>query len=220
MIRAVIFDVDGTLVDTTEMHARAWFESFEYFGRAFPIEKIRKQIGKGGDQLKPVFLSKEEIAAFGGDLDRYRREHWNRNYLPHVTAFPKVRELFERVRSEGKKIVLASSAQDKELAIYQRIAKISDLVDNVVSASQVSHSKPAPDIFLLALEQLDRMSTLEAVVVGDSPHDAVAAYQVGLSMIGLRTGGYSDQELVQSGVSEIYDDPADLLLHYDSSLLA
>ncbi|HWF43051.1 MAG TPA: HAD family phosphatase [Candidatus Kapabacteria bacterium] len=220
MIRAVIFDVDGTLVDTTAMHASAWYESFEYFGRIFPIEKIRSQIGKGGDQLKPVFLSENELAAFGSDLDRYRREHWKRNYLHRVKAFPKVRELFQRIRNDGKSIALATSSHEEDLVVYENAAHIGDLVDGKVTASNVAHSKPAPDVFLVALEQLDLMSSKEAIVVGDSPHDAAAATATGLLMIGVRTGGYSDKELLMAGVREIYNDPSDLLDHYDSSLLA
>src|SRR5205085_7190245 len=102
LIEAVIFDIDGTLVDSVDLHARAWQEAFARFGKQIPYERVRYQIGKGGDQLMPVFLSKEELEEFGEELEKYRGELFKREYLPRVRPFPKVRELFERIMRDGK----------------------------------------------------------------------------------------------------------------------
>ena len=110
MPKAVIFDIDGTLVDSVDQHARAWQEAFRHFGREVPFAEVRHQIGKGGDQLLPVFFTKEELAEFGAELEKYRGDLFKREYLPRVRPFPKVRELFERICADGKQIALASSA--------------------------------------------------------------------------------------------------------------
>ena len=94
MIKAVIFDIDGTLVDSVDLHARAWQEAFRRFGKEIPYERVRHQIGKGGDQLMPVFFSAEELDRFGEEMEKYRGELFKREYLPQVRAFPRVRELF------------------------------------------------------------------------------------------------------------------------------
>ncbi|HYX42908.1 MAG TPA: HAD family phosphatase, partial [Pyrinomonadaceae bacterium] len=111
MIKAVIFDIDGTLIDSVDLHARAWQEAFKHFGREIPYEQVRHQIGKGGDQLMPVFFTKEELDEFGNELEKYRGDLYKREYLPRVRAFPKVRALFERIRADGKQIALASAAK-------------------------------------------------------------------------------------------------------------
>src|SRR4051794_7435104 len=107
MIRAVIFDVDGTLVDSNELHVDAWDRAFRHFGRVFSREALRKQIGKGADQYMPVFLTSEEIETFGQKLDEYRAELFKDEYLPRVRPFPGVRELLSRVKEDGRKVALA-----------------------------------------------------------------------------------------------------------------
>jgi hypothetical protein len=101
MLKAVIFDIDGTLVDSVDLHAQAWQEAFRHFGHDIPYEQVRHQIGKGGDQLMPVFLAPHELRRYGAALDRYRGELFKRDYLPRVRAFPWVRELFQRIRGVG-----------------------------------------------------------------------------------------------------------------------
>ncbi|HXG65284.1 MAG TPA: HAD hydrolase-like protein, partial [Blastocatellia bacterium] len=99
MVRGVIFDIDGTLVDSVDLHAKAWQEAFRHFGRDIPYEKVRHQIGKGGDQLMPVFFSEDELNDFGEEMEKFRGDLYKRDYLPQVRAFPKVRELFERIQA-------------------------------------------------------------------------------------------------------------------------
>lgn len=218
MIKAVIFDIDGTLVDSVDLHARAWQEALEHFGKRVPFENVRQQIGKGGDQLLPVFLNRQELDQFGEDLEEYRAELFKRDYLPKVKGFPLVRELFQLLRANGKKIGLASSAKEEELTVYKRIADIEDLIEQETSADDVERSKPHPDIFHTALEVL-KVDAAEAVAIGDTPYDAEAAARAGLSTIGVLCGGFQEFELVSAGCIEIYRDPSDILVHFDETFI-
>jgi HAD superfamily hydrolase (TIGR01549 family) len=220
VIKAVIFDIDGTLVDSVDLHARAWQEAFEHFGKKVPFEKVRYQIGKGGDQLMPVFFSKEELEKFGEELEKYRGDLYKREYLPRVAAFPSVRELFERIRQDGHRIALASSAKEDELGTYKKLARIEDLVEEQASADDAEKSKPHPDIFEAALAQLGDVRPTEAVVVGDTPYDAEAAGKAGLSTVGFLSGGFPEEDLRAAGCVRIYRDASDLLARYDDSPIA
>jgi HAD superfamily hydrolase (TIGR01549 family) len=218
--KAVIFDVDGTLVDSVDLHARAWQEALAHFGKRFDFERVRSQIGKGGDQLMPVFLTQDELEEFGEELEEYRGELFKREYLPRVRGFPSVRELFLRVKDEGLQIALASSAKADELKTYKKIADIEDLVEEETSSDDAEKSKPHPDIFEAALSRLGDIRPSEAVVVGDTPYDAEAAGKAGLQTIGLLSGGFPEEDLRAAGCAAIYRDPADLLANYDTSPLA
>src|SRR5215210_7611089 len=158
MIKAVIFDIDGTLVDSVDLHARAWQETFKHFGKEIPYEQVRHQIGKGGDQLMPVFFSKQELDEIGSEMEKYRGELFKREYLPQVRAFPRVRELFTKIKEDGRRIALASSAKEEELKAYKKIAHIEDLVEEETSADDADRSKPHPDIFEAAMEKLGDVS--------------------------------------------------------------
>jgi phosphoglycolate phosphatase-like HAD superfamily hydrolase len=219
MIKAVIFDIDGTLVDSVDLHARAWQEAFAHFGKVIPYDEIRHQIGKGGDQLMPVFLSREELDSFGRDLEEYRGDLFKRQYLPQVRSFPLVRELFQMIRANGKKIALASSAKEDELRCYKRIADIEDLVEEETSADDAEKSKPHPDIFVVALNSL-KLDPAEAVVVGDTPYDAEAAGKAGLPTIGVLCGGFREEELKAAGCIAIFSDPSDILMRFDETVIA
>ena len=217
MLQAVIFDVDGTIVDSVDLHAEAWKVAFEKFGKNFPFHEIRRQIGKGSDQLLPVFLSKQELDQFGEDLDEYRSELFKRDYLPRVQAFAKVRELFQRIKKDGKQIVLASSAKADELDAYKKIARIDDLIESETSSNDADRSKPYPDIFQAALARLNGVTPENAIVIGDTPYDAQAASKANLKTIGLLCGGWTQEELRRAGCVAIYRDAEDLLLQYDTS---
>ena len=220
MLKAIIFDIDGTLVDSVDLHARAWQEAFRKFGREVEFERVRHQIGKGGDQLMPVFFSKEELKRFGEELEKYRGELYKREYLSQVRAFPQVRELFERIRQDGLRIALASSAKKDELKTYKEIARITDLVEEETSADDADKSKPHPDIFEAALASLGDVEADEAIVIGDTPYDAEAAGKIKLRTIGVLCGGFPEAELRAAGCTDIYRAPADLLARYDASPLA
>jgi HAD superfamily hydrolase (TIGR01509 family) len=220
MVKAVIFDIDGTLVDSVDLHARAWQEAFAKFGKDIRYEAVRSQIGKGGDQLLPVFLSREEQEHFGKPLEDYRGELFKARYLSQVKPFPRVRELLQRVKDDGKQIALASSAKKDEVEIYKRLAHIEDLVEEQTSSDDAERSKPHPDIFEAALKRLHDVTAKEAITIGDSPYDAIAAKKLAMTSIGVLSGGFAEVDLRSAGYSEIYRDCADLLDRYVQSLIA
>lgn len=220
MIQAVIFDLDGTLVDSNELHVASWECAFLHFGKRFSLEQLRRQIGKGSDQYLPEFLNEEEMKRFGKELDEYRSGLFTKEYLPRVKPFPKVRELLERIKRDDKRIALATSSKSSESKIYKKLLHIEDLVDAETNADDAEKSKPCPDIFEAALRKLDNPWPNESLVVGDTRFDVEAALKVGLKTIGLLCGGSSAETLQSAGAIAIYRDPADLLDQYESSPIA
>lgn len=217
--RAVLFDVDGTLVDTNDLHAEAWRRAFLRFGHEVPVERIRFQVGKGGDNLIPALLPDLDEAR-AAEIDAVRGEMFKRDYLPRATPFPGVRDLFERLVGDGVRIVLASSSRREEVDYHLSLIGCADLVAAATSRDEVESSKPCPDIFAAALAKVAPLGATEAVVVGDTPWDAKAAARAGLRTIGFRSGGFSDEALLEAGVVALYDGPRDLLARYASSLFA
>lgn len=220
MIKAVIFDVDGTLIDSVDFHAEAWQRAIQKYGKEVEFSAVRQQIGKGGDMLMPVFFSKEELDEFGEEMEKYRGELFKNEYMPRIKPFPKVRELFERILQDGKRVALASSAKKDELAHFKEVTIIADLVHGETSSDDAERSKPHPDIFEAALGELSNPTIEETIVIGDTPYDAIAAGKINLQTIGVLCGGFPEQSLRDAGCIRIYQDPADLLANYDQSPLA
>jgi HAD superfamily hydrolase (TIGR01549 family) len=215
--QAVIFDVDGTLLDSVDFHAMAWVDALSDFGHLVPFAAVRREIGKGGDQLLPVFLNADELSKEGKALEAHRAVILKQRYLPRMQAFPKVRALFERVRVDRKKIALASSANADEVAVYRKIAKIDDLIDVQTSADDADRSKPCPDIFQAVAQRLGGVALERMIAIGDTPYDAQAAGKAGIRTIGMLSGGWSADELQDAGCVAVYDNPADLLARYGAS---
>ncbi len=215
MITAVIFDVDGTLIDSNNFHAEAWQKAFAAKGFEIPFDKIRPQIGKGADTLLPEFLSDEEVEKYEDELADLRGEIFKKEFLNRVKPFPKVRELFEKLKADNIKIALASSANKDEVEAYQKIANIGDLVEKTTSADDAEASKPEPDIFRAALKLLGNPKLETILVVGDTPFDAEAAGKANLKIVGVLCGGFAKADLERAGCAAIYDDPADLLENYE-----
>jgi phosphoglycolate phosphatase-like HAD superfamily hydrolase len=174
MPKAAIFDVDGTLLDSVDLHALAWHEAMVRFGHDVSFEQARSQFGKGGDKLIPVFLSEGEQRDHGKQLDSWRSEYFKTKYLPLVRPFSAVPDLLQRSRDAGLRIAIASSAKKDELERYLEIAGVRKLIEETVSAEDVEESKPAPDIFEAALRKL-AIDGREAVAIGDTPYDAEVA---------------------------------------------
>jgi HAD superfamily hydrolase (TIGR01509 family) len=219
MARAVLFDIDGTLVDSVDLHAQAWQESLARFGKEVPCEEIRSQIGKGGDQLLPVFLNDEELERFGEDLAEHRTGVYQRQYLPWAKPFPGARDLLARLKQGGMLVGLASSCKRVELGYYLRMVGGASLVDAATTAEDVERSKPEPDVFLACLERL-ALDPGDAVAVGDSPYDAEAAGRAGITTVGVLSGGFEQRDLEAAGCIAIYQDCADLLARLPSTPLA
>jgi HAD superfamily hydrolase (TIGR01509 family) len=214
-MQAVIFDIDGTLIDSVDLHAKAWKDALEHFGYEFTFDKIRGQIGKGGDQLLPFLLNGEEAEAKGREIEKCRSDLFKKQYLAQVKPFPGVRDLFQRFLKEGWKIALASSAKGDELQTYKKTAGIDDLLDTETSSDDADKSKPHPDIFLAALEHLGDMRPEDCLIVGDSPYDAEAAAKASIRAIGVLCGGFELDELQKAGYEDIFRDPTDMLQNFD-----
>jgi HAD superfamily hydrolase (TIGR01549 family) len=214
-VLAFIFDIDGTLVDSNQLHVESWDRAFRRFGKQFLREKLRAQIGKGSDQYLPEFLTAEEIKRFGKELDEYRSEVFRKEYLPKVQPFPKVSELFQRIREDNKRIVLASSGKKADTEYYIDLLKIGDLIDGFVSGDDADSSKPAPDIFTASLKKIGGISPAGALTVGDTKFDIEAAGKGGLKTIAFLCGGTPEAVLRETGAIAIYRDPADFLGDYD-----
>jgi HAD superfamily hydrolase (TIGR01549 family) len=219
VIKAAIFDLDGTLVDSNDLHVQAWQETFRHFGKEIPLERLREQIGKGGDQYLPEFLTEAELREIGKQVEEFRGKIFKNRYLPLVRPFPRVRELFERLRSDGKKIALASSGKADEVDHYQKLLGIEDLVDCQTTADDVVHSKPKPDVFIAVLRLLGHLAPDQAVAIGDTPYDIEAAKKIDLATIALLSGGFPEEHLRDAGAVAIFRDSADLLDHYYRSPL-
>lgn len=214
MIGAVLFDVDGTLVDTNDLHAAAWQQAFRHFGIDLPRETIRCQVGKGGDNLIPALLPADLVERCQDEIEDYRSELFQRDYLPQAVPFPGVRALFERLFADGIKIVLATSSKQAELQFYRALLGVEDLLHAATTKDDVEHSKPCPDIFEAALRKVKPLEALQVLVVGDSPWDVKGACRAGLGTVALRCGGFGDAELCEAGAVAVYDGPEDLLAHY------
>jgi HAD superfamily hydrolase (TIGR01509 family) len=218
VIRAALFDIDGTLIDTVDLHAAAWQQAFEHFGKEVPYDEVRSQIGKGGDKLIPSLLGPEEVERFGAELEEYRSRLYLREFLPLAVPFPGARELVERARSAGLVVALASSCKKNELDHNLRLVGIEGAISAAVTADDIEASKPDPDVFEAALDRIG-VAPGEALAIGDSPYDAMAAARAGVRTIGLLSGGFPAEALRDAGCIALYEDAADLLARFDGSPL-
>jgi HAD superfamily hydrolase (TIGR01549 family) len=217
--KAAIFDEDGTLVDSVDLHALAWHEAMVKFGHDVGFEQARGQIGKGGDKLIPHFLSEDAQRDHGKEMEEWRGKRFKSEYLPLVRPFSAVPDLLRRVKDNGVRIAVASSAKKDELDEYLDIAGVADLIDVTTCSDDVEESKPAPDIFEAVLKKLEVQGP-DAVAIGDTPYDAEAARKAKIATIGVLCGGFTESSLRQAGCIEVYPGPAALLACFGNSLLA
>jgi len=213
----VLLDVDGTLVDSNDAHARSWVETLAEFGHRVPYERVRALIGEGGDKLLPQAIGVGKETPLGRAIAAKRRERFLRDYVPSLRPQPGARELLAELKRRGFERVVATSAEDEELRPLLAVLGAEDLIDARTSSSDAARSKPDPDIVRAALERSGRRPD-EAMMLGDTPYDVAAAARAGVGTIALRCGGWPDERL--AGALAIYDDPADLLRHLDRSPLA
>lgn len=217
-LKAVFFDIDGTLVDSNEFHVMAWHEAFHDHG--FPTNKddIRGQIGKGADQLIPSLLPsvpndiQDAIAQQHGEIFRTR-------YLAQVRPFPNATDLVQQLHFKGKDVVLASSAEQKEVKYYLALLNIGPLVKGTVTKDDVASSKPAGDIFAAALGKVFPTTAYETLAIGDTPYDIESALRSGIRTIALRSGGFSESVLTDAGAPYVYASVKDLFDNFAASPL-
>jgi len=215
--RAVILDVDGTLIDTNDAHAHAWVDVCHEFGFDVAFGEVRRMIGMGGDRVLPTLTGLEEESETGQKMKARRGEIFRERYLPSCQPFPRAREMLERFRDDGMELVVATSASKDDMAALLKAAGVADLMDAKTSSSDADKSKPAPDIVQAALGSAG-CAPAEAVMLGDTPYDVEASGRAGVRCVALRCGGWDDDAL--SAAVAIYQDPADLLEHYEASPFA
>jgi HAD superfamily hydrolase (TIGR01509 family) len=214
MFRAVILDVDGTLVDSNDAHAHAWVAAFAESGRHVEFSRVRPLIGMGGDKLLPRVAGLPADSAEGEAVNARRRRIFQNTWLPLLKPTRGARELLEWLRDDRMTLVVASSAEESELHDLLRIAGANKLIQSTTSSDDAGRSKPDPDIVKAALDRTGCPAN-EVIMIGDTPYDVEAATRAAIAIVALRCGGWSDPDL--AGAAAIYSDPADLLDHYDLS---
>jgi phosphoglycolate phosphatase-like HAD superfamily hydrolase len=212
VLRGVIFDIDGTLLDSNGAHARSWVETLAEAGYDVPFEIIWPMIGMGGDKLLPAATGIESESPPGKKLTRRRWEIFEKKYLPDLRPTPGARELAERLKSDDLKLVVASSAGGNELEQLLEAAGVADLMEARASSSDAKESKPDPDIVEAAVRR-SKLRPDDLVMLGDTPYDVQAAIGAHVNLVALLCGGWTLTEL--SGAIAVYDDPAELLRWYD-----
>jgi HAD superfamily hydrolase (TIGR01509 family) len=214
MVKAFLFDVDGTLVNSNDAHADAWVKAFAEFGVAVDRNKVRRSIGMGGDKLMPAVSGIEEESATGSKIAKRRGEIFKQEFLPHLEPFRDAGRLVAHVKERGYTAVAASSAKKDELKALLKIAGAEWLMDAATSSDDAEESKPDPDIIVAALQRA-KATPAEAVMIGDTPYDVEAAMRAGVRAIGLLCGGWSADDL--RGAIGIYEGPWDLIGQLDQA---
>ncbi len=218
MKRALLCDIDGTLVQSNWLHAEAWKVAFQAMGLKLDLEELRRQIGKGGDELIPVFVPWWKRPAVEEPLKTYRKFVFQNGLRQQVKAIPGVRALLLRVREAGIKVALATSSDEDDLKVLLGLLNVEDLIEEQTTADDAARAKPHPDIFAAAVEKLG-LKAKECIALGDTPYDAESAGKAGIRTIGVMTGGWSRKELYEAGCVEVYQDVEDLTRHIEQSAL-
>ena len=211
-LQGLLFDIDGTLVDSNDYHARCWIEAFAHFGKHFEYGVIRHQIGKGGDLLVPDVLNAKEMREFGDDVKKYRSKLYKEKYLGEVKPFPFVERLFEALRAKKIKMALASSSNEDEVEYYTRLLNAEEFIEGSTSKSDAKFSKPSPEIFEAALERAGSDPKF-TFAVGDTPYDILAAHRMAMPVVAVLSGGFERQLLAKSEL--VLNDAGDIPGNFD-----
>lgn len=201
MIDTLVFDVDGTLVDTNYQHALAWYRAFRRFDLTPAIWRIHRAVGMGGDQLVAEVAGQDVEDEHGDELRAAWTEEFDA-FLQEVQPFAGAEPLLAEVRRRGLKLVLASSGQSKHVEHYLDLLDARNLAEAWTTSEDAKQTKPAPDLVQTAMAKVDGVN---AVMIGDSTWDAKAAKRAGLPTFAVRTGGFSVEELLDAGASKVYD---------------
>jgi HAD superfamily hydrolase (TIGR01549 family) len=201
MIDTIVFDVDGTLVDTNYHHTIAWLRAFRRYDVAQAAWRIHRAIGMGGDKLVAAVAGDDVERQHGDDL----RQAWTEEYeefLSEVQPFAGAQSLLQEVKDRGLGLVLASSGERRHVEHYLGLIDGHRLSDSWTTSDDAEQSKPAPDLVQTAMK---KVKTSNAVMIGDSVWDAQAADQAGIATFAVRTGGFSVEELTSAGSSKVYE---------------
>ncbi|GAC1328025.1 MAG: HAD family hydrolase [Mycobacteriales bacterium] len=210
-IRAgVLFDVDGTLVDTNYLHVLAWWHAFRDADHDVSMTDIHRSIGMGSDTLVEHLLGREDEHAAAAHTHHYAP------YLEQLRPFPQAAETLRAVKALGLQVVLATSASEDEVESLTKAIGADDAIGEVTSSADAETSKPAPDILQVALER-SGLRPEDTLMVGDTVWDIEAARKAGLDCIAVLSGGISRSELEQAGAVAVYDNVAALLDDLDAS---
>jgi HAD superfamily hydrolase (TIGR01509 family) len=201
MLKAIIFDVDGTLVDTRDFHIDSWIKAFKKFGVDVSVERVQSQFGRRAVEIARDLLPEDE-KQYAEAVAKEKRALYS-SYLPLVKPYSKVRELLNILHEKGIKVALATSTVRMEANYYVNMLSANDLIGAVVTAEDIKYSKPDPEIFLTAAKKLG-VEPAVCAGIGDSPHDMAAAKAAGMTTIGVLTGGYDDETLREAGADEVY----------------
>jgi len=205
--KVVVLDVDGTLMDTNYLHTEAWARAFEEVGRRVPRAEIHKQIGKGSGQLIEEFIEDEEAAEKAEELHGELYMEMQKHGFP----LPGAKELISSLAERGYEAWLVTSAEPEELEQYLDRLETEGKLAGIVKSSDVEYSKPAPDVFELALKKAGGNAD-ETIAVGDSVWDIESAAKAGIQTVAVLSGGaYSEEELEEAGAIAVYEDCAELL---------
>jgi HAD superfamily hydrolase (TIGR01509 family) len=214
--RTAILDIDGTLVDTNYQHAVAWYRAFRQNDIVLPVWRIHRHIGMGGDQVIAA-LTDEKTEEEKGDEIRSAEKALYMAMIEEVEPLEGARDLIKRLNEAGKTVVMASSAKEDEVEHYLDLLDARDLIDDWTDSGDVDATKPAPDLVRAAME---KAGTDEAVMVGDSIWDCVAAERAGIQTVAVLTGGFSEAELREAGAVVVFESIAELRDHLDETPLA
>jgi HAD superfamily hydrolase (TIGR01509 family) len=215
-VEAVLLDIDGTLLDSNDAHAQAWSDTFKEAGLEIGSEAVRPLVGMGSDKLLPQLTGIEADSEQGKRLIERRKEVFAKEYLPSVRPFPQVNDLLARMRADGLRLVVATSASEDELKGLLEALGAEWLRDEATSSSDAANSKPDPDIVRVAVDKAG-VGNERCVMLGDTPYDVEAAGRARVRVVAVRCGGWGDDALKDA--AEIYDDPAALLAQYDQSVI-
>lgn len=212
--RAVLFDIDGTLVDSNYVHIDTWSRAFADAGVSVPSWQIHRCIGMDGDKLLEALVGSSDSAAALEAKDLHTSYYEDAS--GRLEVLPGARELVQRIADAGLSVVLATSAPENELARLRDLLDIEEIVSVVTSAEDADTAKPNPEVVAVALDRAG-VDAESAIMVGDSVWDMKASTALGVTAIGVRSGGISDSELLEAGAKVVYRDPADLLKHLEDS---
>ena len=209
----MLLDVDGTLVDTNYLHTVAWARAFRKAGIEVPMSTIHRHVGMGSDKMIQSLAGREDSSL----SDAHSREY--AQFRGDVHGFPAAGDLLRELHSRGLRVVLATSAKEDDMPVLMKAIGADDAIDEIVTSKEVEESKPAPDIFKVALERAG-LEAARTLTVGDSVWDVEASERIGVRCLGVCTGGTSRDELERAGATAVYDDVADLLQKLDQSPIA